>query len=255
MYQAVRELEADWRAGRPRPIEDYLPRADADDSSLCADLILCDLEWQWRSKAATSRQNVSAQDRLKNRLFIEDYLKAVGYQPTPPHLSKLVLGEYRVRQIWGDEPLHAEYQRRFPGDYASFQAALHEAPYKLSSLAINIQYGGSQVFATSLDKPLQFGRQQEGDPLPYSRVTDTGFDRIIMGRRDERQMSRNSLRLELASKTQLNVSNLSTFQAVTINSISELEPGGTTSLQPPASLLLMGRLITVAEGDGWQGGA
>ena len=250
MYQAVRELEADWQAGRPRPIEDYLPRTDDGDSSLCADLILCDLEWQWRSKAAALPKTNASQDTLKNRLLVEDYLDAVGYRPTSPHLSKLVLGEYRIRQIWGDEPQHDEYQQRFPGDYASFQTALHEAPYKLSSLAINIQYGSSRVLETSLDRPLQFGRQQEGDPVPYSRVTDTGFDRIIIGRHDERHMSRNSLRLELASKTQLNVSNLSTFQVVTINSISKLEPGDTTSLQPPASLALMERLITVADGAG-----
>ena len=250
MFQAVRELEADWRAGKPRPIEDYLPRTDDGDSSLLADLILCDLEWQWRSRPAASPKTNSSQETPKNRLFVEDYLNAVRYQPTSHHLCQLVLGEYRIRQIWGDEPLHDEYQQRFPGDYASFQAALHEVPYKLSSLAINIQYGGSQVFETLLDKPLQFGRQQEGDPVPYSRVTDSDFDRVIIGRRDERHMSRNSLRLELASKTQLHVSNLSTFQVVTVNSISKLEPGGTKSLQPPASLALMERMITVAEEAG-----
>ncbi len=247
MKHAVRELEADWQAGRPRPIEDYWPRAGAGDSSLCADLILCDLEWQWRSKAAEPAQHISSKGTPRNRLFIEDYLNAVGYQPTSSHLSKLVLGEYRARQIWGDQPQPDEYQQRFPGDYASFQAALHEAPYKLSTFAIHIQYGGARVLTTCLDKPLQFGRQQAGDPLPYCRVTDGGFDRVIMGRRDERHMSRNSLRLELASKTQLHVTNLSTFQVVTINSISKLEPGGSLSLQPPVSLLLMERLITVAE--------
>src|SRR5262245_32146524 len=107
---ARRRFEAAWRAGRPEPIEHFLPPpADARYLGTVEELVHIEIELAWRARG---REPAGAPNLPTAR--VEEYLARFPALNEPPIVLRLVKEEFHVRHRYGDRPAHAEYRARFP---------------------------------------------------------------------------------------------------------------------------------------------
>jgi hypothetical protein len=110
---ARRRFEGAWRAGRPEPVEHFLPPADAPHFlATLEELLHIELEFAWK------RRPESAGDAGR-RPVVEGYLARFPCLNRPDVVLRLVRQEYQVRRDHGDQPTLAEYKARFPQLVAS----------------------------------------------------------------------------------------------------------------------------------------
>lgn len=109
---ARRRFESAWVAGRPEPIEHFLPPEDQPRYlPTLEELVQIELEFAWKGRGPCG-PDVPTVARPAPR--IEDYLGRFPRLNQSPILARLVEQEFRVRQVLGDEPTLEEYQQRFP---------------------------------------------------------------------------------------------------------------------------------------------
>src|SRR6516165_1194360 len=109
---ARRRFESAWRAGKPAPIEHFLP-SDDDPRYLATaeELVHIELELGWKSwhgrtdGARTDGQRPSP---------VESYLARFPLLSESLILLRLLQQEFLVRKLYGDRPTLEEYRRRFP---------------------------------------------------------------------------------------------------------------------------------------------
>src|SRR4051812_42458946 len=89
---ARRRFEAAWRAGKPEPIERFLPAADHRyHESTLVELVLIELEFLWRERGQAG-QDATIQQPPR----IEHYLERFPQLTQPATLVKLLRHEFRV---------------------------------------------------------------------------------------------------------------------------------------------------------------
>lgn len=117
----IHDLEQSWQRNRPAEIADLLVRSPAlssqDRHALLVELICVDLEFRWRN---CSRDPVSHERPLLERYAAE--FPELGSLDRLP--IELIGEEYRVRLLWGDRPVHAEFFSRFPTQQEQLQTEL-----------------------------------------------------------------------------------------------------------------------------------
>lgn len=86
--------------------------------------------------------------------------------------------------------------------------------------------------------PIELGRQDEGDEVPYQRAPGVRSDRLIIAGRDEDSVSRRHARLEPRPGGRVRVENVSKKVAIVLPDGRLLEPGKTCELDLPAVLTL-----------------
>jgi tetratricopeptide (TPR) repeat protein len=107
---ARRRFEAAWRAGRPEPIERFLPPPDhARFLATLEELIHIELELQWKRGSEDT-----ALDGGRTLPRVEHYLDRFPCLHEPDVLLRLLRQEFAVRQRHGDRPNAGEYRARFP---------------------------------------------------------------------------------------------------------------------------------------------
>ena len=154
-------FEAEWNAGRPAPIERFLPTTD--DAAYLAtleELVLIELELSWERSASTVKQ---ADETVVSAPRVEQYLKRFDQLDRPEIILRLLQQEYRVRQRWGDRPDSSEYLERFPqvvSDTSQIEAALTQQSVSRSSgdavsPTANMQVGQYRI----LEKHARGGRK------------------------------------------------------------------------------------------------
>src|SRR5262245_13439369 len=105
---ARRRFEADWRAGRPQPLEHYLPPADHSHyRATLEELVLIELEMRWKSRTDAEGDTLPPAPAL-----VETYLAHFPELYQPEVVLRLLKQEYLVRRRYGDRPTAAEYQAR-----------------------------------------------------------------------------------------------------------------------------------------------
>src|SRR5436190_14974880 len=113
---ARRRFETAWRAGRPEPIEHFLP-AEQDPRFLATleELLLIELEFAWKAWATVgSVGDATAPLPQRRPPGVETYLARFPSVNRPDFLHRLLEEEYRLRQRWGDNPSTNEYRQRVP---------------------------------------------------------------------------------------------------------------------------------------------
>src|SRR5262249_53132103 len=78
------------------------------------ELVKSDLEIRWRRGQATALE-----------YYLARYPELGRADAVP---AQLVYEEYRVRQLFGDQPGLGSYRGRFPGQFAAFERLLQERP-------------------------------------------------------------------------------------------------------------------------------
>src|SRR5262249_18388216 len=112
LEELVERFERAWRSEKAPPrLEEVLPpppaKEDARPHRILRELIKIDLECRWRSRGATAPR-------------LEHYVRQHSQLGPQPSID-LIAEEYRVRQLWGDRPSHADYLSRFPAQAAQLQ--------------------------------------------------------------------------------------------------------------------------------------
>ncbi|MEO2020870.1 MAG: protein kinase, partial [Pirellulaceae bacterium] len=149
------QFEQAWQSGEIPEVSRFLA-ANADQwqhwpvasrRQLLEELIKLDLEYRWQEQDQSQRtalvaeqDTIAGNDGGAKRLLLEDYVRQHPELGSSDRLSlELVLEEYRVRQRWGDQPLHQEYLKRFPDHGPQLQEKLVQVDADLSAEE-NTQY-------------------------------------------------------------------------------------------------------------------
>jgi tetratricopeptide (TPR) repeat protein len=115
--QARRRFEAAWRAGRPGPIEQFLPGAESPHYLATLEELVCiELELAWKARRPPDGfdgTKAAPADAAPPPL-LDAYLARFPVLREPPVLARLVRQEFRVRHLYGDRPAAVEYRARFP---------------------------------------------------------------------------------------------------------------------------------------------
>jgi adenylate cyclase len=97
--------------------------------------------------------------------------------------------------------------------------------------------------------PVELGRQSEGEEGPYYQTSLGDCTRVVIGRQDERGISRRQLRLELQGADRVLVKNLSAVQAVAFSDSSQVGPNASREMAIPLAIILGKRAIRVETAD------
>jgi serine/threonine protein kinase len=139
-----------WESETTPSIYDFLLPHTEDRDALILELIRIDLEHRWRlAPRSEMLTNLDQQSDENVTLIVDSTLQNFGWRPMVEdyhdllsnelHLDMppltLILGEYRVRCLWGDKPTHANMLNRFPTLFASLLPQLQRIDNELESLS------------------------------------------------------------------------------------------------------------------------
>lgn len=249
--ELVDRFEQAWEGAEPPDVATFLGCvADrrSDESfwrRLVWELVCVDLEHRWR------RYGTGEQETVAHRQA--DAGGRVGL-PTPPRLEhyvgrfpelgaaddiplQAVVREFRVRHYWGDRPAIRGYASRFAHLHGQLETALSQVLAEVTPLALCVYYRQRLTYATRLGTAMEIGRQQSGEPPPYSEsVTDVGV-RLIMAPSQERKISRRHVGLQRLPSGVVRVTSLTTKGDIGLGP-NRLPPGGTADAALPMLLVL-----------------
>ena len=116
-----------------------------------------------------------------------------------------------------------------------------------SSLRIEIFENQNLAYSTTIDEPLELGRQTETERGPFigAEPGASGVRRLVIARRYERDVSRQHVLLEPLGNGLLLLRNLSGSQPVMLNETTPLPAGGSTQVNLPARLLVGSKTVRV----------
>ncbi len=113
---------------------------------------------------------------------------------------------------------------------------------------VNLYVQSATAYSTVLSSALEFGRQRQHEPPPYTRIDD----RVIIARLQESEISRQHVRLELLPGGQVRVTNLSRLNRLLLGTSDELQPGEHREVRPPSVVALGGARVIQFEAAGEQ---
>jgi adenylate cyclase len=119
----------------------------------------------------------------------------------------------------------------------------------MSPWQVNIYENGQLLHSAQRSGPLELGRQDEGEPGPYTQRMLTGRYRLIIARREEQTISRRHVLLEECPDGRVRVTNLSTTQPVHLPGGGEVRPGAEAELALPLDLTVGPKAVRVRESD------
>jgi serine/threonine-protein kinase len=167
--QAVRRrFESAWLAGRPEPIETFLPaEEDADYLTVLEELVHVELQLAWQSwSRAAQRSSTAPQDATVARPpGVESYLARFPRLNQPDIMLRLLKQERSARRQCGESALIEEYRRRFPqvpiseDQFASGLPMLSQSSQKMH-LAETLVTGPPGGAAVSGAAPQDFGNYE-----------------------------------------------------------------------------------------------
>jgi WD40 repeat protein/tRNA A-37 threonylcarbamoyl transferase component Bud32 len=106
---ARRRFEAAWRAGKPAPIEQFLPPEDHPHHlATLEELVAIEMEFTWKAAPASGSETLLAPPR------VEAYLARFPALNQPAVVRRLLRQELTLRRRSGERPNAEEYRGRFP---------------------------------------------------------------------------------------------------------------------------------------------
>ena len=114
------------------------------------------------------------------------------------------------------------------------------------SWQLSIYDGRGLVFSTTIDGPIELGRQQRWEQDPYQEIDTPLGKRLIIARFDEDSISREHARIEPSSSQTISLKNLSTKLPIQLPDGQSVPAQESRELELPARLAL-GRLVVHVE--------
>jgi tRNA A-37 threonylcarbamoyl transferase component Bud32 len=167
----IREFELAWQQHTPPSIVQVLASARAeaasslDESRLLLELIAVDLEYCWRLHSEGATTTLGA--RIQPKRIAEYAAEIEELKKTDSIQLELIGEEYRVRQLWGDQPGHPEFLDRYPSDPTTLGALLDKIDRDLCDEEIARDIRSKNRSAISRDFEANGGIDPQA-PLLYS---------------------------------------------------------------------------------------
>ena len=96
---------------------------------------------------------------------------------------------------------------------------------------VQIIDNGTVIYSFDVDRPLELGRQQQGEPQPLSMVESDRIARLIVATLDDVSIGRRQLLVEPQANGAVRLTNLSDKVSLQIRGGAALEKSGLTSWQ------------------------
>jgi hypothetical protein len=155
--RACEQFEAAWRSGRPRAIDEFLPRDDQPvDLETLAELVGLEIRLAWEDWRI--REPSTPADRPA---LLETYLERFPKLDCAPFAWRLIQREYVTRLGNDNPPASGEYHRRFPRWVAAVE---EEQRLAMTAEPDPAATGPAAVWPTGIPRADGAGRPPADDP-------------------------------------------------------------------------------------------
>lgn len=113
------------------------------------------------------------------------------------------------------------------------------------TLSLFVYHQERQVYTTRVEGPLEVGRQQQGEPAPYSQVKTADATRIVVASLGESSLSRQQVRIEPLPNDMARVINISAAVPMVTDTEMTISPGERRELKLPFVLAVGNRTLRV----------
>jgi adenylate cyclase len=113
--------------------------------------------------------------------------------------------------------------------------------------SVQVSEGARMVWEGELEGPLEIGRQDRGEPAPFSTLMREGRQRLIIARAEETDVGRRHTVLTALPDGRLRLVNNSNVQPIRLRDDRELAPGAAVELPLPVVLALGRRTVSVQQ--------
>lgn len=111
----------------------------------------------------------------------------------------------------------------------------------MTDVQVNIYVKAHQVYSTELTDKLTLGRQRADEAPPYSRAGD----RVVIARLAESDISRDHVHLQLLPGDEVDVTNLSQVNTITVGTDEQVQPGSHCRAALPTLLTISDRVVQI----------
>ena len=163
----------------------------------------------------------------------KDYEALLGEDWTSTECRRrMILAEWQIRCVAGDEPDIADFLLEFDGD-ARWQAELYEALSNLSAVKLQVTQNNEIMIEQFLPPRFVLGRQVRGEPAPPAWLPDA--QKLVVIATDNTNLSRRQLEFRRCRTHEFEVTNASRNVSVELGRF-KLKPGQAQRLPTPVSL-------------------
>lgn len=236
-HDIIDRFEQAWHADQRLDLKDFVRSLPGHVSQeVLQELVLSDLEFQWRRGSATGRGRPPCADSPP---LLEQYLARLpGLGPRSQLTPQFIAEEYLTRQRWGDGPSAIEYQRRFPEHWPLLRSALARAVGEFCTAQLKIFHHHQAVFSCALPPWLEIGRQRASEPRPFHLVETELGQRLVIAPIEEVALSRKHLICEPCGPSHVRIACTSRVNPVELLHDERLQPGETRKLATPLLLIV-----------------
>ena len=123
-----------------------------------------------------------------------------------------------------------------------FKVSITETAFTASTIGANLEY--------EIEGVVEFGRQREGDPPPYAKLTEQNIDRVVIAPLIDRAVPRRWFQIEPAGTARCRITNLSPRLPIRVHGEIPLEGESPSRTIPLPFTLEINRIeIHVGSGD------
>lgn len=115
----------------------------------------------------------------------------------------------------------------------------------MSAWEVDVFENRKSVFNVAFTGTLELGRQDRGEPAPYSVKTEGKSTRLVLARLEEDRVPRKYLRIDPQPNGTVTITNLSARVPIRMEQGPVVKPEGQITLPPPLTLLIEQRAVRV----------
>lgn len=216
-------LDSQWMLCKVPTLADYLSELPETEHDAKTELCAADLEWRWRmsENPRLQRSRVTASD-ITLRPSASEYSQLLGESwDREVCRQQMTESEWIARSTWGDEPHVGEFVGQDPFRL-SLTESLVEQLELVAPMRLRVERGNEIVFEIGNLNTLTIGRQRRSEPAAPAWVPESR--RLVIADLAENTFSRDQCRLKRVRAREIEMTNLSTKNALAI-SFCVLDPG------------------------------
>lgn len=247
----VERFEQAWEGAEPPSIAGFLANLAEEKSDesfwrrLVRELVGVDLDHRWRrhgggeQETATYRPgSADGAADLPRLPRLEDYLDRFPELGSGENIPlELVVSEFRARHHWGDRPPVEGYAARFAHLHGQLEEALSQVLAEVTPLTLRVYCHRHLAYVTHMATAVEIGRQQSGEPPPFSESVMGDRVRLVIAPLEEKKISRRHVYIERVKRGVVRVTSLTAKGDIGVDHV-RLPPGGCAEAELPVLLVL-----------------
>lgn len=151
---------------------------------------------------------------------------------------ELVSHEYKVRNRWGDCVLLHDLLKEYQHLGNRLAKSLQQRAAAIFWPVVSLVDGQDIKLEIAFDRRITAGRQRPKDPAPWHSSTSAQAHHLVLCDRNDNSLSRDQLRLTLASPHDVMIQNTSSNRSIAVRNSDVLPPREKRSVSLPAYIHL-----------------